>query len=1128
MHDSTRSRAARGGRRRALTWGLSLLAVGGLSVAAGGITAGGAAAPPRFTATPIAQVESAEGVKSGTARLAESDPSLLGRLDATPVNVMVKYDYDATASYAGGVAGLEATSPKKTGKGLRENRRAVEAYEQYLERRERQINADVAATVDGARVRDSFRTAYGGVAMTLPANEVADLLAVDGVVAVQRDALSNVQTDASPAFIGATTAWGGLGGSTKAGEGVIVGVLDTGIWPEHPSYDDNGIDHPGGTYACEFGNGLDPALGAPYSCDDKLIGAYAFLDTYMALIGALPGEYCNNVTDVCSARDSDGHGTHTSSTAAGSAVSNATLLGVNRGNISGIAPGAHVIMYRVCLAQGCFQSDSVAAVQQAILDGVDVLNFSISGGASAYTDPVELAFLDAYEAGIIVNASAGNSGPAAGTANHAGPWTNTVGASTSNRHFLASLSLNGGAFTATGVTVTAGIAAPTPVVRASSVPAYDERCLVPAAPGSFTGKIVACARGINARVDKGYNVLQGGAAGMILYNVAIQGLNSDNHWLPTIHLEGPPSGPAPLVTFLTANPGATATFTGGTAAPVTGDVMAPFSSRGPLGDFIKPDVTSVGVQVLAGHTPTPISITGGPPGQLYQAIAGTSMSSPHAAGVAALVKAAHPKWTPGQIKSAMMTQSVQSVLKETGAPSDPFDRGAGSVRADRAIAAPITFDVDAADYIASAGSPLGRIDLNLPSINAPTMSGEIQTKRTLRNVTNRFIPYVVTTAAPAGAKITVDPDRFSVARNSTRNLRITISAPSLPNGQYFGQITLTPQSGGDPSVLPVAFNKRQGAVNLTHSCSPTAFLAPGPTSCAVQAQNNSASPANASVRVSGHPNLNYSNVTGPAGTLANGNGFTWSGNLTPALAPAITAFNLTPGGSPAGGYLPLSLFGIPPIAGAGDETIHTFNTPTFRYGHELYSRISMVSNGYAVVGGGTAADIVFDPPASSPSTARPNNVLGGYWTDLDPSAGGAMRIASLTDGVNTWLVLEWDQVAVFGQPAQRQSFQQWIRLSATVEDITYAYGPVTGTDSGDGLMVGAENRDGTSAKTLAGPPSTGQEYTVVTAPPTPGGTASFTYDVGSSKAGVFDTVAALTSDITPGTTLVPVSLTITK
>jgi subtilisin family serine protease len=144
-----------------------------------------------------------------------------------------------------------------------------------------------------------------------------------------------------------------------------------------------------GAVACQFGDGSDVAnLGPTFACNRKLVGAYAFTATYLSINAALPGEFCNNATKVCSARDPNGHGTHTSSTAAGSRVDSAPLYGVERGPISGMAPGARVIMYRVCLDEGCYSSDSVAAVQQAILDEVDVINFSISGGANPYSDAV--------------------------------------------------------------------------------------------------------------------------------------------------------------------------------------------------------------------------------------------------------------------------------------------------------------------------------------------------------------------------------------------------------------------------------------------------------------------------------------------------------------------------------------------------------------------------------------------------------------------------------------------------------------------------------------------------------------------------------------------------------------------
>ena len=258
------------------------------------------------------------------------------------------------------------------------------------------------------------------------------------------------------------------------------------------------------------------------------------------MFGAEPGEYCNNVTGACSARDSEGHGTHTASTAAGDPVSSTPLFGIDRGPISGIAPGAHVIAYRICLEQGCFPSDSVAAVQQAILDGVDVINYSISGGGQPYTDPVELAFLDAFNAGISVNASAGNAGPGAATADHGGPWVTTVGASSSNRAHQTTLHLvasNGDRLNLVGSTITPGIGS-TPVVLATSIPGVDALCVNPIPAGAATGKIVACQRGPN-RVLKSFNVMNGGGVGMILYNAGLEFVMTDNHWVPSIHIEGP-------------------------------------------------------------------------------------------------------------------------------------------------------------------------------------------------------------------------------------------------------------------------------------------------------------------------------------------------------------------------------------------------------------------------------------------------------------------------------------------------------------------------------------------------------------------------------------------------------------
>jgi hypothetical protein len=170
---------------------------------------------------------------------------------------------------------------------------------------------------------------------------------------------------------------------------------------------------------------------------------------------------------------------------------------------------------------------------------------------------------------------------------------------------------------------------------------------------------VACQRGVVGRVEKGFNVLQGGAAGMVLYNQPLADVETDNHWLPTVHL----ADGTDFVAFVSAHPGAIATFTAGQKTNGQGDVMAAFSSRGPAGQFIKPDITAPGVQILAGHSPTPESVAEGPPGQLFQAIAGHLDVLAAHRGSAILVAALHPTWTPGQIKSALMTTATTNVVQ---------------------------------------------------------------------------------------------------------------------------------------------------------------------------------------------------------------------------------------------------------------------------------------------------------------------------------------------------------------------------------------------------------------------------------------------------------------------------------
>ena len=1130
-----------GRARRWLSVGSTLMLFAAL-----GVPAANAAAPDpgRFTATAVApEGDPITVAKSVSGRLAQSDPDLLARTDTASTTVMVKLDYDAAAAYTGGVGGLAATSPSATGKPLDPADPAVAGYLNYADGVNQQAAAAITAAVPEATVSQSFSLVYGGLAVTVPADRAKSLLAVPGVAAVQQDKLvqpDRVATAATTAattaagtatdtaaFIGADKVWPSVGGRDKAGSGVIVGVLDTGIWPEHPMLADKGLPTPrpttdGSARDCDFGDGADPDLGPAFTCNNKLIGAYTFVKTYLQQNGGTPqGSYCPSA-DRCSARDSDGHGTHTATTAAGDHVDSAPVLGVDRGPISGIAPGASVISYRVCLELGCYGSDSVQAVQRAIIDRVDVINFSIGGGASAYSDPVELAFLDAYKAGVLVSASAGNSGPGAATAEHAGPWVLTVAASTANRAFSSTLTLtssDGATYTKSGSTITAGISGP--VVKAENVPGYTgtNLCSTPFAPGSVTGKIVVCQRGGNGRVEKGYFALQGGAIGMILYNATPQDTETDNHFLPAIHLEGPNDE---LLAFLAAHPDVTASWPEGQVQASQGDVMAGFSSRGPVGEFIKPDITAPGVQVLAGNTPTPNEIPAGPPGQLYQAIAGTSMSSPHTAGASALIKAAHPDWSQGQIKSAQMTSSVQDVVNVDGSPARIWDRGAGSLRVDRAVNPTVTFDVTGAAYTASVSDPLLRVDLNLPSIKVDPMPGAIQVTRTLKNVSGKAQTFSASATSEAGLRISVTPSRFTVRAGESKSISVLLDAVGTPESKepLTGQITLKPSSGGAiPVVLPVAARIGQAAVGLAQSCTPTSIKVGRTTTCSVTATNTL--PVAAPVSMQTLATMWAQSSTGPV--KRNLFGASWSGTLAPAIAPTIDS--IAAGESPGGGYLPLSAFGIAPVGGLGDESIVNFNVPGFLWGGESYTSIAVDSNGYIVVGGGSSSDNNCCEPAL-PNAAPPNNVIAPYWTDLslDPaSGGGAVRVGTLTDGTTSWLVVDYAKVRPY-ESALENSFQIWIQLGST-EGTWLSYGDIGGANN-QPLVVGAENRTGTSGidrETAA----SNTEYAITTSPPV-FSTASYTVTFRALFPGKNTVATTLRSPVFKGTAIASTTIDVTR
>lgn len=1100
---------------------IALLALAGSASAVAQSGNGG-----RFTATPLRpqRAVSVDGSKEG-ARSSKA-PQRPGAL----ASVIVKLKDAPLASYTGDLAGLPATSPEIVGgRAVDNNSAASRSYLAYLDQQQRDFENNLRAAVPGARVVNRYRYTFGGVSVVAPQSLIARIAQLPGVVRVFADKLQQPTTDRSPQFIGAPRLWNQLGGQNKAGQNVIVGVIDTGIWPEHPSFADDGSYPPvpaGWSGACEPPNDGSP----PIVCNRKLVGAREFLDTYKSLIGLVPGEYD-------SARDNEGHGTHTASTAAGNPNVQAVVLGVDRGIVSGIAPRARVAAYKALGVQGGFDSDIVAAINQAVADGVNVINFSVGGGGTdPYAEPSDLAFLDAYAAGVFVAASAGNSGPGPETVDNVGGWMTTVGASTEDRQFQSFLTLRSGAdsVTLTGASITDGVPDFTPVVSPT-----DVLCLNPFPAGSVAGKIVACQRGSNARVEKGYNVKQGGAVGMILYNTTQTDIETDNHWLPAVQLPDD----ALFTNFFNGHGGnVQAKFTAGRKWPAQGDVMASFSSRGPDPNraYIKPDITAPGVQILAGMTPTPIDIASGPPGQLFQAIAGTSMSSPHIAGSAALLMDLNPNWRPGQVKSALMTTATnRNVVKEDGGtPADPYDDGSGRVDLNFAGNPGLTFNVGANAYRAGRANPE---NLNYPSIFVSPMPGLSQVVRVAHSELNVPSSWTITTSSPAGVLILVNTTTLNIPARGNASFQVTIDAKNVPEGTYFGSIDLTRTDAGPGRAakvhMPVAFERKQAAVSLDKTCDPATLPVGQTTTCTITAGNSTTQPANVNVvdTVPSALQVIPSSVRG--GSVA-GNTVTFNGRL-PGASVSVTS---TPGQTP--GYFPLANLGVPPQdcqSASCDDVGLIFtkaNNPglSFTYGGKTYDQVMVTSNGYVTVGSDTTVAYINQ---RFPDPTPPNNVIAPYWTDLDldgssptDAGGGQMYAAFVQDRVSgtQWFVAEWANAQEFGASTTSHNFQVWITLGSGPAYLEY--GPNTAT--APALTVGAENANGTAGDNYyvqtrsdtnptGTPPAEGTELTVNSIV----GTHQISFRARAVTAGTYVNTAQMTSNAFPGVSYASATVNVT-
>lgn len=672
-----------------------------------------------------------------------------------------------------------------------------------------------------------FQHAFNGVVVRVTSIEAEKIARMPDVAAVLPMRTVPVTTDRGPQLIGATNIWNGIfdGVSDRLflgnfdlpspwatrGEGMVAGVIDTGLNFGHPSFaavDENGYHFVNplgaGNYLGLCGSATSPDWLA--QCNDKVIGAYDFVSALMPdILAEDPG-----AIDGPGPTDENGHGSHTASTVAGNPVM-AQVPGGPSLHISGVAPHANLIIYNACYTtssgQGsCAYASLVASINQAVADGiVDVLSYSIAGGSDPWNEAPSQTFLDALDAGIFIAAAAGNSGPSNGSTEHLEPWATTVAATTHDRGaFVNKLRVTGPA------PVPPALGDMTVTIPSSSVPltapvsgplaynAADPLHCSPAAPGSYTGKIVMVRRGTCTFVNKVLNVEAGGASAVILANNAEAALNPT---LDGTHI--------PVATILLSQGNSLANFFASAgsadvlldypavATPEIPDQVATFSSRGPASlAMLKPDIAAPGANILAALNGDANS---------FGVLSGTSMATPHIAGAATLLRKMHPEWTPSEVKSALMLNSknIGITVQPSGMPANAFDMGAGRVQADLAAISPLVMDETSYHYLRADPSRNGQpSSLNVPSLGSDTCVGECSFVRTFRNTGSTAQSWTVSLDGVAGS---VTPGTLALAPGASGSVSFKLDTNGQTQGAYaFGEVKLSPTDGSRALHMPAA------------------------------------------------------------------------------------------------------------------------------------------------------------------------------------------------------------------------------------------------------------------------------------------------------------------------------------
>lgn len=597
-----------------------------------------------------------------------------------------------------------------------------------------------------------WTSALNGFAIELDGAEAEALDGDPAVVTVEPNTVRPIAGGAGPAQVvpGASP--------RRGGAGVVVGVVDTGIWPESSLFANvPGLGRPPASFTgtCDTAGSFDAE-----DCNRKLVGARWFVAGF--------GEDNLRTSSSLSARDDSGHGTQMASIAAGNAGVSVQVPGLRAGSYGGVAPQARISVYKACWSapdpddDGCATADLVTAIDRATRDGVDVLNLSVGGPSGV--DTVERALLGAAERDIVVVAAAGNGGQSSYAA-HSSPWVTSVGGVTGDLR-RGRVDLPGGP-SLVGAMSSSRPAGPARLVVAAKVAAADASraearlCLPGSLDASRTvGAIVLCVRGGAGRVEKSEAVARADGVGMVLTNVRRGTVESDLHSVPTVHLSR--AGGDDLRAWHTSHPHARVTLTPRGVLPAAPRVT-PWSSTGdPTGAVVKPDVVAPAVGLL-GAVPPSVRDT------RWDFVSGTSAATAWTSGLALRLRARHD-WSADAVRSALATTA-------TSVAGDPSVLGEGAGQP-----APAAADRTALAYLTRPGRYRSWLDglLGTDALNPPSIlltDGDRTARRRITNVSARTVTFAARTTGFTRHTVTVTPSVVTLAPGRSASFRVRVAGP---------------------------------------------------------------------------------------------------------------------------------------------------------------------------------------------------------------------------------------------------------------------------------------------------------------------------------------------------------------